>query len=133
MDEFRAQRSLHKRYVWELLIRVRSLFSSYPSLVRVPWPKGATVYNVAGDTHGQYYDTANIFKLAGEPSPTNPYVFNGDFVDRGSFSVENVLMLFAWKTLYPDHVHLTRGNHERLFASTSPHLSCTGGCSSRMA
>ena len=70
------------------------------------------MYNVCGDTHGQYYDTLNIFSLIGEPSPVNPFVFNGDFVDRGSFSVENVLMLFAWKLLLPDYVHLTRGNHE---------------------
>lgn len=112
IDHFRNQKLLHKKYVYELLYRARHLLASYPSLVHIPWPVNAPYFNVCGDTHGQYYDTVNIFKLAGIPSPTNPYVFNGDFVDRGSFSVENVLILFAWKLLFPDYVHLTRGNHE---------------------
>ena len=33
-------------------------------------------------------------------------------MDRGSWSVENVLSLFMWRLLYPDHFFLTRGNHE---------------------
>lgn len=64
---------------------------------------------MCGDTHGQFYDLLNIFELNGLPSETNPYIFNGDFVDRGSFSVEVILTLFGFKLLYPDHFHLLRG------------------------
>lgn len=49
----------------------------------------------------QFYDLLNIFQLNGLPSEENPYLFNGDFVDRGSFSVECIFTLFAFKCLYP--------------------------------
>ena len=67
---------------------------------------------VCGDTHGQYYDLLNIFKINGNPSKKNPYLFNGDFVDRGSFSLEVIFTLLAWKVSDPECMHLTRGNHE---------------------
>ena len=52
--------------------------------------------------------------MNGAPAPENPYVFNGDFVDRGSWSVEVVMTLLAYKVLHPDAMHLTRGNHETM-------------------
>eukprot|EP01029_Cantina_marsupialis_P016619 TRINITY_DN3707_c0_g2_i1.p1 TRINITY_DN3707_c0_g2~~TRINITY_DN3707_c0_g2_i1.p1 ORF type:complete len:368 (+),score=84.57 TRINITY_DN3707_c0_g2_i1:153-1256(+) len=72
----------------------------------------AKKFTVVGDLHGQYDDLLHIFDINGVPSKTNPYLFNGDFIDRGENSIETVLLLFAYKALYPDSVHLIRGNHE---------------------
>lgn len=48
----------------------------------------------------------------GFPSSEKPYIFNGDFVDRGKNSLEILLILFGFLLVYPNHVHLNRGNHE---------------------
>ncbi len=68
-------------------------------------------FTVCGDVHGQFYDLLNIFKINGNPSTNNPYLFNGDFVDRGSFSVEVIVTLLAWKLALPNSFFLSRGNH----------------------
>ena len=118
--------------------QARGILKSLPSLVDIPL-EDSQQFTVCGDVHGQFYDLLNIFKINGLPSEQNPYLFNGryhaifnahvqllfgcltpaavhisagDFVDRGSFSVEIILTLLALKCLYPDHVHLARGNHE---------------------
>ncbi|CAK8986952.1 unnamed protein product [Durusdinium trenchii] len=46
-----------------------------------------------------------------------PFLFNGDFVDRGSWSIEVILLIYAMKMKHPNAVFMNRGNHEMLEAN----------------
>ena len=111
ISRFRDQKLLHKKYAYKILIEIRKFFEAEPTMKDITFPKDGK-FTLCGDIHGQYYDLLNIFELNGLPSPENPYLFNGDFVDRGSFSVEVIFTLFGFKLLYPDHFFMARGNHE---------------------
>uniref|UniRef100_A0A9J8DAL3 protein-serine/threonine phosphatase n=1 Tax=Cyprinus carpio carpio TaxID=630221 RepID=A0A9J8DAL3_CYPCA len=117
MAWFKDQKKLHRKCAYQMLVQVKEVLSKLPSLVEITLKETEKI-TICGDTHGQYYDLLNIFELNGLPSITNPYLFNGDFVDRGSFSLEVILTLFGFKLLYPEHFYLLRGEDTPAFPST---------------
>ena len=89
-----------------ICIIAKKIFSSEMTLLEILAPT-----KICGDLHGQWYDLMRIFQFCGQPA-TSRYLFLGDYVDRGTCSLETVCLLFAYKIKYPNRVYLLRGNHE---------------------
>ncbi|XP_074843905.1 serine/threonine-protein phosphatase with EF-hands 1 [Carettochelys insculpta] len=108
---FKDQQQLHARYVLQLLHETRKVLKQLPNIVHLSTSYSKEI-TICGDLHGKLDDLMLIFYKNGLPSEENPYLFNGDFVDRGKHSIEILIILFAFLLVYPNHLHLNRGNHE---------------------
>ena len=111
ITRFKNGKRIHRRYVFQIIQAVRNIVYDEATMVEME-VEDDTQLTVCGDTHGQYFDLLEIFRLNGFPSDKHAYLFNGDFVDRGSWSTEIALLLYAYKWLRPKHFFLNRGNHE---------------------
>uniref|UniRef100_A0A3P8UL11 Serine/threonine-protein phosphatase n=1 Tax=Cynoglossus semilaevis TaxID=244447 RepID=A0A3P8UL11_CYNSE len=111
VETFKHRQKLHARYVLQLLGETAKLLRILANInhVSTSYTKEITI---CGDLHGHLEDLLLIFYKNGLPSGEKPYVFNGDFVDRGKNSLEILLILFGFLLVYPHDVHLNRGNHE---------------------
>ena len=67
---------------------------------------------VVGDLHGNIHDLIRLIIDNGLPGKETKYVFLGDYIDRGQFSLEVITLLFALKVIFPYHIAMIRGNHE---------------------
>ena len=68
---------------------------------------------IVGDLHGHLLDLIRIFQKFGLP-PNKKYLFLGDIVDRGEFSLETITLIFLLKIFFPTYIYIIRGNHEFL-------------------
>jgi len=92
--------------VKEICEKVKLQLIDEPNIVTIKAP-----VTVVGDIHGQFYDLLEIFRVGGKCPDTN-YLFLGNYVNRGSFSVETISLLLCFKLRYPNRITLLRGNHE---------------------
>lgn len=91
----------------DLFIEVRNIFETEAVILDVHSP-----VVVVGDLHGHILDLYRILTIFGLPSQRRRYLFLGDFVDRGEFSIEVIIIVFILKVLFPDQIFIIRGNHE---------------------
>ncbi|KFY71742.1 hypothetical protein V501_05729 [Pseudogymnoascus sp. VKM F-4519 (FW-2642)] len=104
--QLRECRPIPESQVRELCYKARELLVEEGNVVTVTAP-----VTICGDIHGQFHDLMELFRVGGDVPDTN-YLFMGDFVDRGFYSLESFLLLLCLKVRYPDRMTLIRGNHE---------------------
>ena len=96
----------------ELCEAAEAVFKEEPSLLELRAP-----VKIFGDLHGQFGDLMRLFDEFGTPVTAGDityidYLFLGDYVDRGSHSLETICLLLALKVEYKLNIHMIRGNHE---------------------
>lgn len=106
MEPLKSRKLPEAKDILELCSKVMVILEKEANVVTVTAP-----CTVVGDIHGQFYDLLELFRVGGE-APTTNYVLCGDYVDRGYYSVEVILVLFTLKVRYPGRLTLIRGNHE---------------------
>nr|CAD7404413.1 unnamed protein product [Timema poppensis] len=106
-----SQQRLHAKYVASILKEAAAHLKRLPNLNQASTALSKQI-TICGDLHGKLEDLLVVFHKNGLPSAENPYVFNGDFVDRGKKGLEVLLLLLSCLLIFPDGVYLNRGNHE---------------------
>jgi serine/threonine-protein phosphatase 2A catalytic subunit len=98
--------SLNETEILILTEKAKEILIEEENVKRVELP-----VTICGDIHGHFYDMVEMFKLTGTPPDVN-WLFLGDYVDRGYYSIECLCLLLCFKVKYPGQVTLLRGNHE---------------------
>lgn len=96
---------------FQIIEKTTDILKKEPAVLQINTKKSQSDFVIVGDIHGSLDSLIKIFKEKGTPKNTQ-YLFLGDYVDRGNNSCEVIILLYSLKCLYPDNIHLIRGNHE---------------------
>ena len=102
---------LKKEHIVELANECANVFAQQPIVFKEIRPPT----KIFGDIHGQYVDLMRFFDIWKPPTEdihAYDYVFLGNYIDKGQYSLEVICLLFALKLKYPNQIILLRGNHE---------------------
>jgi len=105
-DHLQDEGKLTKDQITRISERVTEILVEEENVVLIDAP-----LTICGDLHGQFYDLIKLFEIGGDPKDTT-YLFLGEYVDRGNYSIEVLTLLYCYKILYPSTFFLLRGNHE---------------------
>ena len=97
---------ISEQQVIQLCEKAKEILSNEENVQAVRCP-----VTICGDVHGQFMDLMELFRIGGKSPDTN-YLFMGDYVDRGYYSVETVSLLMSLKVRHPTRLTILRGNHE---------------------
>lgn len=108
---------LHAKFALQIALSYMDVVRKLPSVVHISTALAGKL-TVVGDMHGQLRDLIQILRHNGLPSFDNPYLFNGDLVDRGEYSAEVIILLMGFAIVDPGSVYINRGNHEDMTVCT---------------
>ena len=94
IEQLYERKHLAENQVKTLCEKAKEILSKESNVQEVKCP-----VTVCGDVHGQFQDVKELFQIGGL-SPNTNYLFMGDYVDRGYYSVETVTLLVSLKVLY---------------------------------
>lgn len=76
------------------------MLSTEPNVIQIGDP-----VTIVGSLHGALHDAFHVVTTSPKP-PVNKFVFLGNYVNRGGYSVETMLFLIAFKLNFSKEVVL---------------------------